>query len=220
MLTKLCALLFAIQFTASSAEALLLNKQKITCDTVVMAKESPSVFLTAKSAGGTQTYRYSEVDATCLTAAQRDEFAAYQAEQLKKRIILKDDKWVSRDAMLLKEDKKYGYKKPLSKVGESIIKFVNQTDETATLGIRSGDKGFEMHIEAGKKKAYQVPNGTIRYIMAQESHDGKSLIVQASKDQEMQHVRLTVTIVQSDQIPPAELGSIAIPPEYQVSDGK
>ena len=61
---------------------------------------------------------------------------------------------------------------------------------------------------------------SIRYIMAQESRDGKSLIVQSSKDQEMQNVRLTVTIVQSDQIPPAELGSIAIPAEYQVSDGK
>lgn len=199
------------------AEFLLANKQKIICDKIIMAKESPTVFISAKSESGTKTYRFSEVDFSSLSEELRLEFEKYKADQLQKRIILKDEKWISRDGMLLKEDKKYGYKKPLGKVGDSIIEFVNQTDSTVTLGMRSGDRGYEMFIEAGKKKSYQVPNGIIHYVMAQESKDGKSLIVQLSKDQEMKNVRFTVTIVPSDEIPVGELGSIDIPAEYQVS---
>lgn len=199
-----------------AAEFSLANKQKVVCDKIIMAKESPTVFLSAKSEGGTKTYRYSEVDFSSLPEEMRAEFENYKSDQLEKRIILKDEKWISRDGMLLKEDKKYGYKKPLGKVGDSIIEFINQTDSTVTLGMRSGEKGYEMFIEAGKKKSYQVPNGIIHYVMAQESKNGKSLIVQTSKDQEMKNVRFTVTIVPSDEIPAGELGSIEIPAEYQV----
>jgi hypothetical protein len=213
-------LLAAFPLWTVGAEFALLNKTKITCDTLVMAKETPSVFITAKDASGNHTYRYSEVDLATVPEDLRTSFETYRKEQLQKRLILKDDKWISRDAMLLKEDPKYGYKRNLAKVGESILEFVNETDGTVTLGIRSGDRGYEMHVEAGKHKSYQVPNGTVRYIMAQESKDGKALIIQQSADQPMTNLRLTVTIVTSDKIPEKELGLIPIPAEYQVPTEK
>ncbi len=118
--------------------------------------------------------------------------------------------------MLLKTDPRYAYKKPLPKIGGSIIDFINTTDQIVTIGIRSGDKGYEIHVDAGKKKGYQVPDGNVFYVMAQENGDGTSLMAQKAKPVDLKHVRYQVTIVRSDEIPATELGVIPIPAEFQV----
>ncbi len=202
------------------AEFLLLDKTKVTAEKLTLAKELPSVFISATTGDETRTYKHSEIEVASLPQDLLDEFEKYRKEQLAKRIVLADDRWVSRDALLLKRDAKYGYKKALPKAGDSVIEFVNETKDTVTIGIRSGDRGYEMHIEAGKKKAYQIPDGKVHYLMAQESHDGKSLIVQKTKPEILKNVRLTVTVYDSDKPTDNELGSIPIPAEYQVPGGK
>ena len=214
-------ILFALSLLAAwcgGAEFHLLDKDKtlVTCDEIVLSKETPRAFVTAKSAKETKSFKYSEVDVATLPAAMQAEFAAFKAEQLTHRLILKDDKWVSRNELLLKEDKTYGYKRALARIGDSVLEFKNDTKDTITIGVRSGDTGYEMHLEAGRKKAYQVPDGSIHYYMASESADGKRLIIQKSKVQEMKRLHLTVTVTTSDEVPADELGAIEIPPEYQV----
>ena len=148
---------------------------------IVLSKEMPRTLVMARTGKESRAYKASEVDIARLSAAQKDELLAFQQEQLQKRIVLKDDKWIHRDEKLLNEDPRYTRKKPLAKIGESIIEFVNTTDRVVTIGMRSSDRGYEMHIEVGKKMIYQVPNGDISYILAQESAEGKQLVVQKSK---------------------------------------
>jgi hypothetical protein len=200
----------------TATEFSLLDKTVVQCDELIMLKEAPRTLITAKSEKSAKTYKWSEIDMGSLPANLRDEFEAFKKEQLAKRIIIKNDKWIHRDEMLLDDDARYRYKHPLAKVGDSILEFNNTTDVVVTIGVRSGDLGYEMHIEAGKKKGYQVPNGTVTYIMAQESPDGTNLMVQKSKPVELKHMHYEVTIVTSDKIPPGELGTIPIPQEYQV----
>lgn len=210
-------LLLAAAIGAHAAEFTLVDQTTVSCDEILLAKELPRTLVTAKTGKATKTYKASEVDIGNLPAALRDEFQAFQKEQLRKRIILKDDKWVHRDEVLLNEDARYAWKKPLPKIGESILEFINTTDGVVTIGVRSGDRGYEMHIEAGKKKGYQVPDGDVFYILAQESGDGTQLVVQKSKPVAMKRLRYEVTIVKSDQIPRDQLGTIPIPKEYQVA---
>ena len=151
------------------------------CEEIVLSKEMPRTLVMARTGKESRAYKASEVDIARLSAAQKDELLAFQQEQLQKRIVLKDDKWIHRDEKLLNEDPRYTRKKPLAKIGESIIEFVNTTDRVVTIGMRSSDRGYEMHIEVGKKMIYQVPNGDISYILAQESAEGKQLVVQKSK---------------------------------------
>jgi hypothetical protein len=212
-----CLLLIAAAGGGPAAEFALVDKTTVTCDELLLAKELPRTLVTAKTGKETRTYKASEVDLASLPGALRDEFQAFQKEQLQKRIILKDDKWIHRDEVLLNEDARYAWKKPLAKLGDSIIEFVNTTEGVVTIGMRSGDRGYEMHIEAGKKKSYQVPDGDIFYILAHESADGTQLVVQKSKAVAMKHLRYQVTIVKSDEIPREQLGSIPIPREYQVA---
>ena len=212
-----CLLLLSVAALGHAAEFSLADKTTVHCDELVLSKETPRALVTAKTGKETRTYKASEVDIASLPATQKDEFLAFQKEQLQKRLILKDDKWLHRDEMLLNEDERYAAKKPLAKVGESIIEFVNTTDGMVTIGMRSGDRGYEMHIEIGKKKSYQVPNGDIFYILAQESADGTQLVVQKSKTVAMKKLHYQVTIVKSDAVPKEELGLIPIPKEYQVA---
>lgn len=200
-----------------AVEFSLKDKTVVVCESIILTKETPRTLVVAKKEKESKTYKWSEIDLDSLPAVMQEELAAYQKVQLAKRMIMKDDKWIHRDEMLLNEDPRYGYKRPLAKVGESIIEFINTSDGMVTIGIRSGEQGYEMHIEAGKKKGYQVPNGNVFYILAQESPDGKQLLVQKSKPIEMKRLRYEVTIVKSDAVPTSELGTIPIPKEYQVS---
>src|SRR6185436_17444116 len=167
-----CLLLIAATGGGHAAEFALLDKTTVTCDELLLSKELPRTLVTTKTGKETRTFKASEVDLASLPAALKDEFLAFQKEQLQKRIILKDDRWIHRDEVLLNEDARYAWKKPLAKLGDSIIEFVNTTEGVVTIGMRSGDRGYEMHIEVGKKKSYQVPDGDIFYILAQESLDG------------------------------------------------
>lgn len=212
-----CLLLLAAATYGYSAEFSLTDQSTVRCDEIILSKEMPRTLVTAKTGKETKTYKASEVDISSLPLAQKDEFLAFRQEQLQKRIVLKDDKWIHRDEMLLNDDQRYAWKKPLPKLGESIIEFVNTTDRVVTIGMRSGDRGYEMHIESGKKKSYQVPDGDIFYILAQESSDGTQLVVQKSKTVAMKRLRYQVTIVKSDEIPKEQLGVIPIPKEYQVA---
>jgi hypothetical protein len=118
--------------------------------------------------------------------------------------------------VLLNGDPRYAAKGKLAKIGPSILTFTNTTDKTVTIGVRCEDKGYEMHVEAGKSKGYQVQNGKVAYILAQESDDGRKLVVQKSEPLDLKNLNMKVTIVRTEAIPPGEIGSIDIPEKYQV----
>ena len=204
------ALCPAVEFTLQDAT-------KVEAESLTMVKETLSTFIITKTGNETNSYKYSQVVIDSLPADLKSEFLAYQAAQLQKRLIIKKDKWVHRDEVLLDADPRYSYERPLAKVGNSVIDFVNTTDETATIGIRWGNAGFEMPVDKGKKKGSQVPDGTLTYIMVQESEDGTQLIVQKATPVVLAHNVLTVTIIKSDAVAPKDLGMIPIPKEYQVT---
>jgi biopolymer transport protein ExbD len=202
--------------SAAGDELQLANGSSVTYQELILAEDAPMSLVTVKNAGSVHTYRYSEVAIDALPAELRQRVTAYAHDQLQKRMIIKDDKWIHRDEVLLNGDPRYLAKGKLAKIGPSILTFTNTTDKTVTIAVRCEDKGYEMHIEAGKSKGYQVQNGKVFYVMAQESEDGKKLVVQKSEPLDLKNVNMKVTIVRSDAIPPGEMGTIDIPEKYQV----
>ena len=205
-----CSLCPGVEFT-------LQDTTTVDAESISMSKETLSTFIIAKKGDETNSYKYSQVVIDSLPADLKTEFLAYQAAQLQKRLIIKKDKWVHRDEVLLDADPRYSYASPLAKVGNSLINFVNTTDETVTIGIRWRDKGFEMHVDSKKKKGSQVPDGSLTYIMVEESDDGTQLIAQKAAPVALAHNDLTVTITKSDDAPEKDIGLIPIPKEYQVA---
>lgn len=212
----LAILLTLLPLGAFAAEIKSAAGKSMPYDEIIVSPEMPQSFVTLKNGNNTVACKYSEIDIESLPEDKRKAAKAYIQEQRLKRLIIKDDKWMHRDEMLLNSDKRYAAKGKLPRVGDSIIEFNNTTDGMVTLAVRQGDKGYEMHLEGGKKKGYQAPNGKVFYIMAQESPDGTQLVVQKSEVIDLKNVNLRVTIVTSDQIPPNEMGVIEIPKEYQV----
>ncbi len=202
--------------SASADELQLANGSTVPYQELILAEDAPMSLVTIKNAGSVRSFHYSEVAIDALPAEFKQRFSAYAHDQLQKRMIIKDDKWVHRDEVLLNGDPRYSAKGKLAKIGPSILTFANTTDRTVTIGVRLEDKGYEMHVEAGKSKGYQVQNGKVAYIMAQESDDGTKLVVQKSAPLDMKNVNMKVTIVKSDAIPPGEMGTIDIPEKYQV----
>jgi hypothetical protein len=198
-------------------EFALTDKTKVTCDDLSMMKETPTTLIIAKTGTSTNSYKFSQIDISSLPAALRDEFTKYQADQLQKRIILKNDKWIHRDEMLLEADPRYSFERPLAKIGDSLIDFINNTDQTVTIGIRWGVQGYEMHIDKKKKRGFQVPDGALYYILVQESPDGTQLVIQKSDVVQLKRTQYTVTIVKSDEVSQKLLSYIPIPKEYQVA---
>lgn len=199
-----------------AAELVLANGTRVPYTELIVANDAPMAFATIKIDNSVKSFRFSEVDLNALPDDKHAAFTTYQHDQLQKRLIIKDDKWIHRDEMLLNADPRYLAKGKLAKVGPSILTFTNSTDRTVTIAVREAGNGYEMHIEAGKKKGYQVPNGTVTSIMAQESDDGKQLIIQKGKPMVLNNLNMSVTIVKSDAIPAEEMGSIDIPEKYQV----
>ena len=103
----LCLMLLATAVSAGAAEFSLLDQSTVHCEEIVLSKEMPRTLVMARTGKESKTYKASEVDIASLPAAQKDEFLAFQQEQLQKRIVLKDDKWIHRDEMLLNEDPRY-----------------------------------------------------------------------------------------------------------------
>jgi len=202
--------------SAGADELVLANGTHVPYTELIVANDAPMAFATIKIDNKVTSYRFSDVNLTSLPDNLRTAFTAYQHDQLQKRLIIKDDKWIHRDEMLLNADPRYLAKGKLAKVGPSILTFTNTTDRTVTIAVREGGNGYEMHVEAGKKKGYQVPNGTVTTIMAQESDDGKQLVIQKGKPMDLKNINMSVTIVKTDAIPAGEMGSIDIPEQYQV----
>jgi biopolymer transport protein ExbD len=211
-------IIIAVLAMASAAgdELQLANGSTVKYQELILSEDAPMSLVTVKNDGSVHTYRYSEVTIDALPAELKQRFDAYAHDQLQKRMIIKDDKWIHRDEVLLNGDPRYAAKGKLAKIGPSILTFTNTTDKTVTIAVRCEDKAYEKHIEAGKSKGYQVQNGKVFYILAQESDDGKKLVVQKSAALDLKNVNMKVTIVRSDAIPPGELGSIDIPEKYQV----
>ena len=210
-----CFLLFAA--SCQGVEFSLADKTTVTCENLSLMKEMPTTMLIAKTGSSTTTYKASQVDIDSLPAEMKDEFLKYKADQLQKRIILKNDKWIHRDEMLLEADPRYSFERPLAKIGDSLIDFINNTDQTVTIGIRWGVQGYELHIEKKKKKGYQVPDGALNYILVQESEDGTQLVIQKSETLNLKRTHYQVTILKSDEVEPKQLSYIPIPKEYQVA---
>lgn len=217
MLLRICTLCLLTMVAVPAAELKLGNGSIVAYEKMDVTIEAPMTFLTLTNADGIKAYRYSEIDLKALPAKDQADVAAYVAKKLRERMIIKNDKWIHRDEMLLNADPRYAAPAgKLVKFGPSLIEFKNTTDHMVTIGVRANDKGWEMHLEAGKKKGYEVPNGKVFYIMAQESEDGTQLVVQKSAPVDMQKVHLEVTILSSSEIPPGEMGTIDIPAQYQV----
>ncbi len=194
----------------------LASKATVTADSITLMKETPMTFIVAKLGNDTTAYKFSQVNLDSLPGDLKQEFNDYRAAQLQKRLVINHDKWVHRDEMLIEADPRYAYAHPLAKFGDSSITFVNQLDQMVTIGVRMGDKGYEMHVAKGKSHGYRIPAGKISVLLVQESPDGTQLLVQRDQVDLKANVALTETVIPSDQVPSSELGVISIPPELRV----
>ncbi len=218
--TALLITAFLAMATASGDELQLANGSTVPYQELILSEDAPMSLVTLKSAGTVHTYRYSEVAIDALPAELKQRIGAYAHDQLQKRMIIKDDKWIHRDEVLLNGDPRYAAKGKLAKIGPSILTFTNTTDRTVTIGVRCDDKGYEMHVEAGKSKGYQVQNGKVSYIMAQESDDGKKLVVQTSAPLDLKNVNMKVTIVKTDAIPRGRWAASTFPSNTRCGSGR
>ena len=173
-------------------------------------------FLVAKTGNDTAAYKFSQVDVGSLSSDLKQEFNDYKAAQLLKRLVLSNDKWVHRDELLVERDPRFAYQHPLAKFGDASITVVNKLEEMVTIGVRMGDRGYEMHIDKGKSHGYRIPVGRILVLLVQESPDGTELLVQKDPVELKNHEELTLSIIPGDQVPQGELSSIPIPPDMQI----
>lgn len=201
--------------SAMASEIELSNGTKVPYEELTVSIESPKQAVTVKSAGAINVYRISEVKIASLPPAERERIDKVMGERKAQRMFIIDDAWTNCNEMLLRKDPRFRAKEKLHRVGASAIEVKNQIDGVVTLGIRCGDKGYEMSLAALKSRNFQVPDGKLSVYMAFESEDGKDLVIQKSPDYELNHTRLTLTIVKGDK-PGDTLGTIPIPEEYQV----
>lgn len=215
---SLAVLLLALSATAAwSAEIVTKAGRHIEYEDLIIALENPKLAFTVKTRKGTEIFKLSEIDLTSLDRVEQREVATFIKNKKAQRIVLKNDEWVNRNEMLLREDPRFASAKKLVRVGDSLVDVKNTTDGLVTIGVRvgaKGEKGYELSIDAGKTKGLQVPDGKMFYYMAFEAPDGKRLVVQRSKDIELAKTHLSVEIVVGDK-PEDVAGFIDIPEEYQ-----
>lgn len=197
----------------------LVDKTEVSCDHFEVDPSTPQAFLMASKGNSTTAYPFSAILLEGLPEEARQRFVDYQAKQLAHRLILNKDHWVHRDELLIDADPRYHFQKVLMRGGDCVLKVVNTTHQTATIGVRSDIHGWDMHIEAGKTRGYPVAaHMPLTILWAYEAEDGASLTVERMKPETFEHhTEFTVTLTEeptTDQ--QIEVGSVPIPPQYQV----
>jgi hypothetical protein len=200
---------------AAAAEIELIDGRRIPYDSLVIMMESPRQAVTAKAKDGMQAFRYSQVRIASLPKADQDAIAAFIRGKKAKRIVLRDDDWVNRNETLLRGDPRFAYARKLVRVGASSFTVKNTLDELVTIGVRIGDRGYELSIEPKKSKGMQVPDGTLFFYMAFESADGASLVVQKSEEISLTRTAYTLTVVKGTD-DEAVAGIIPIPEDERL----